>query len=418
MEQRFSIKRILKKIPWLIMLLVLVVERFLAPTELPMHVYAPYLFAVAFLISYLLMPFMILLGYKAGILDRPDDRRKIHSHATPLTGGIAIYIGFIGAMLLGHHYSLEMKHILIAGSLLFFTGAVDDYRNLSALIRIVIQCAATVYLIINGVRITFLPVWLGGVVTESVITIIWVVGITNAMNFIDGMDGLAAGMSAIFSVFFALISYSTKQYYFMYLALALAGSSLGFLPYNFRRDKPARIFLGDAGSTFIGFTLAASAIMGEWGSTIVDLSVPVIIMSMLIFDMFLTTIVRIAKGEVTSFRSWLAYTGRDHVHHRLGMIGLGKRKTVYLYYCIATGFGLTSLIIVNSTWIVSLIALVQSGLLLLTLGIILFRTTDKTYIKLINNLIPFNKKRFEYEKNKNIFKLSQHVKIGSDIRRS
>ena len=171
-------------------------------------------------------------------------------------------------------------------------------------------------------------------------------------------------------------------------------------------------------STFIGFTLAASAIIGEWGGTIVDLSVPVIILSMLIFDMFLTTIVRIAKGEVTSFKTWLAYTGRDHVHHRLGMIGLGKRKTVYLYYCIAFGFGLTSLIIVRSTWIVSLIALLQSCVLLVALGIILFRTTDKTYIKLINNLIPFNKKRIDYEKNKNLFKLSQLAQSGSDIRRS
>jgi len=183
-------------------------------------------------------------------------------------------------------------------------------------------------------------------------------------------------MSVVFSTFFAIISYSTGQYYFMYLMIALAGSSLAFLPYNFRKNKPARIFLGDAGSTFLGFTLASSAILGEWGNSISDISVPVIILSVLIFDMFLTTIVRIANGEVRSFKQWLAYTGRDHVHHRIGMLGLGKRNTVFFYYCIAIGLGLTSLIIVRSNWIVSLIAILQSGILLLVLGIILVKTTS------------------------------------------
>lgn len=378
---------------------------------------AAYLFVIAFICTYLLVPVMIVLGHSMGILDKPDSARKVHTESTPRTGGIAIYLGFMVTMLLSGHYSEEMKSIIVASSLIFATGVIDDLKGLSSVFRIIVQLSATLFLIAMGIRITFIPVWLGGVVTESVITVVWIIGITNAMNFIDGMDGLAGGMSAIFSFFFALVSFSTQQYYFMFLMLALAGSSLGFIPYNFRRKGNARIFLGDCGSTFIGFTLASSAIMGEWGTTIVDLSVPVIIMSILIFDMTLTTVVRVAQGEVTSFKSWLAYTGRDHVHHRLGMMGLGKRKTVYLYYCIAFGFGLSSLIIVRSTWVVSLIGLLQLGLLLFTLGIILFKTTDKTYIKLINHLIPFNNKRLEYEKNKNLFKLSQFTENGSDIHR-
>jgi UDP-GlcNAc:undecaprenyl-phosphate/decaprenyl-phosphate GlcNAc-1-phosphate transferase len=376
MEEPVTLRRVIKKIPWLfvaILLLWLVIRE---SAETRMYIYTPFLFVMAFLISYLLMPFMILLGHKTGILDLPDSNRKVHTHAIPRTGGIAIYLSFSATMILCGHFSVEMKSILVGGGVVFIVGVIDDYRGLSSLVRIIVQLSAAIFLIASGVHVTFVPDWLGGIVTESLITLIWIIGITNAMNFIDGMDGLAGGMSVIFSTFFAIISYFTNQYYFMYLALALAGASLGFLPYNFPRNKPARIFLGDAGSTFIGFTLASSAILGEWGNSIVDIAVPVIILSVLIFDMALTTIVRIAKGEVRSFRDWLAFTGRDHVHHRIGMLGFGKQKTVYLYYYIAIGLGLTSLIIVRSTWEISLIAILQSFILLFVLGIILVKTTD------------------------------------------
>jgi UDP-GlcNAc:undecaprenyl-phosphate/decaprenyl-phosphate GlcNAc-1-phosphate transferase len=376
MEEPISFKRIIKKMPWLVVALLFFWLQIQESAETRMILFAPYLFVIAFLVTFLLVPFMILLGHKSGLLDKPDSNRKIHTEAIPRTGGIAIYLGFISTMILCGHFSYEMKSVLIAGTIIFITGVIDDYRGLSSLIRITIQLGTTLYLIVSGVHITFVPDYFGGIVTESIITLLWIIGITNAMNFIDGMDGLAGGMSVVFSIFFAIISYSTGQYYFMYLALALAGSSLAFLPYNFRNNKPARIFLGDAGSTFIGFTLASSAIIGEWGNSIVDISVPVIILSVLIFDMALTTIVRISNGEVRSFKQWLAYTGRDHVHHRIGMLGLGKRNTVFFYYCIAIGLGLTSLIIVRSNWIVSLIAILQSGILLLVLGIILVKTTS------------------------------------------
>ncbi len=413
-----QIENIIKRLLMISALSALFIFRLREPPDSCMWLFAVYLFLTGYIISYLLMPLMIVVGNLIGMVDRPDGERKIHINTTPRTGGTAVFIGFTATMLICGHYSAEMKSVLAASSIIFITGFIDDYKGLSPVTRIIVQTVVTVFLIINGVRITFVPVWLGGIFTEVLITFIWIIGITNAMNFVDGMDGLAGGLCVIFSSFFAIISYSTKQFYFMYLMLALAGSSLGFLPYNFRKKEQAKIFLGDAGSTFMGFTLASASIMGEWGKTIVDLCVPVIIMSMLIFDMCLTTIVRIAKGQVTSLRTWLAYTGRDHVHHRLSMLGLGKRKTVYLYYCIAVGFGLTSLIIIKSSWMVSLIAIVQTCVLLSGLGIILFRTTDQTYIKFINSLVPFSKKRIEYEKNKNLFELSKYDQKRSDIRRT
>lgn len=418
MEEKLSTKRVLKKIPFAVIAIVLLFLHIEESAETRMILFTPYLFLFALLISFLSMPFMIILGHKSGIIDLPDNQRKIHSQAIPRTGGIGIFIAFSSTMLLCGHFSGEMKSILIAGTLIFITGVIDDYKGLSSLIRLTVQLGATLFLIFSGVHITFIPDWLGGFTTEFVITVLWILGITNAMNFIDGMDGLCAGMSVIFSLFFAIISFSTRQYYFMYLSLAIAGASLGFLPYNFRKNQSARIFLGDAGSTFLGFTIASSAILGEWGSSIVDLAVPVIILSVLIFDMSLTTIVRIANGEVKSFKQWLAYTGRDHVHHRIGMLGLGRRKTVLVYYCIAIGLGLTSIIIVKSTWVVSSVALLQLLLLLFTLGLILVKTTDINNSEFFKNLISINKKQTSNEKDKNLFQLSQDTQVGSDIRRS
>jgi UDP-GlcNAc:undecaprenyl-phosphate GlcNAc-1-phosphate transferase len=168
------------------------------------------------------------------------------------------------------------------------------------------------------------------------------VGITNAVNFFDGMDGLATGLTAIGSLSFFVVALITGQQYLGFLTIALAGSCLGFLKFNF---KPASIFLGDAGSTFLGFTLAGIAVMGNWAkdNPKVALSLPIIILSVFIFDMIYITIARVWDGRVRSFKEWIDYTGKDHLHHRLATLGFNETQTVLLIYLIAACLGISGI---------------------------------------------------------------------------
>jgi UDP-GlcNAc:undecaprenyl-phosphate GlcNAc-1-phosphate transferase len=340
-----------------------------AETTTPL--YAMYLLVCSFLLCYLLVPLAASMGLRLGILDMPDRIRKKHSAPTPLTGGAAIYVAFCSIILLNFHFSLEMKAVLVAGTIIFVVGLLDDWRPLSARVRLMAQVGASLLVILFGVRITFIPPWLGGVYVETLITLVWLVGITNSMNFVDGMDGLAAGTSIIYAGFFALTAILTNQTYMMFLAVAIAGSCMGFFPFNFRKGKPALIFLGDAGSTFLGFLLASFAILGEWGENILDIAVPILIMSVLIFDMTLTTVVRIAKGEVKSFSQWLHYAGRDHFHHRLADLGISQRSAAWLFFSVSFCFGVEALAMLFSDVLTSTIILAHSILAFVIVGIIL-----------------------------------------------
>jgi UDP-GlcNAc:undecaprenyl-phosphate GlcNAc-1-phosphate transferase len=333
--------------------------------------YTLYLLMLAFLLSYLLTAACIWLGPRLGFVDHPDGGRKQHKEPTPLTGGVAIVTAFVAVLLINFHFSTEMKAILTGSLLIFLVGLIDDRWGLSARIRLLVQVIASLIVIFYGIRISFVPEYLGGVVTETIITIIWLLGITNAMNFIDGMDGIAGGTSITQAIFFALIAYATQQMYMMYLAIALAGSCLGFLPYNFRTNRPARIFLGDNGSTFLGFLLACIALLGEWGASIIDAIVPVLIMSVLIFDQSLTTFLRIYRGHVRSFADWINFTGRDHFHHQLGAIFASKVLAFVVYHSVNVCFGLAALAILFSNTAVALIVLLHTVLAFIIMGMIL-----------------------------------------------
>jgi UDP-GlcNAc:undecaprenyl-phosphate GlcNAc-1-phosphate transferase len=330
-----------------------------------------YLFLNSFGWTFLLVPFAIRFGFASQIVDHPDELRKHHGKVTPLTGGIAIYAGFAATILVNFEFSVEMKAILIASTLIFIVGLLDDRFGLSAKIRLLSQIIAASILIFAGVEVTFVPDALGGVVTEAIITIIWLIGITNAMNFIDGLDGLASGSSIIYSIFFAIVAVLTHQYYLMFMSVALAGSCLGFFPYNFRTGHRARVFLGDSGSTFLGFLLASFALLGQWGDSFTDLAVPVLIMSILIFDMSLTTIVRIGTKEVKSFGEWLHYTGRDHVHHRLLHLGLSDKGVVAVFLIVSISFGLEALVLLYSQVWTSVVLIIQTALMLGVFGFVL-----------------------------------------------
>lgn len=297
-----------------------------------------FLFACAFFLTYLLTPAMRLAAARLNIMDLPDER-KIHKKPTPKLGGLAIYMAYVLVIFFNFDFSIELKGVIIGGTIILLVGLMDDIRSLRASWKLAGQIFASSALVLSGVKFNFLPeVWWGHA-GEIVLTFIWVVGITNAVNFFDGMDGLAAGLTAICSLSFFIVAEVTGQSYLGYITVVLAGSCLGFLRFNF---KPASIFLGDAGSTFLGFTLAGVAIMGGWAENNpkVALTLPILILSIFIFDMTYITITRILRKRVTSFREWIEYTGKDHLHHRLVLLGFTEIQTVLLVYLMALCLGL------------------------------------------------------------------------------
>ncbi len=300
-----------------------------------------FLFFFSFIIAFLSTKVIRRVAVKLKILDLPDER-KIHKEPVPLLGGLAIYISYVITIFLNFSFSIELKGIILGGTIILLIGLIDDIKHLPAKWKLVGQVVASSTLILFGVKLSFLPnVW-WGYGGEVLLTIIWIVGITNAANFFDGMDGLAAGLIAIGSLSFFIVAQITGQPYLAYLTIALAGSCLGFLKFNF---KPASIFLGDTGSTFLGFTLAGIAIMGGWAerNPKVALSLPLLVLSIFIFDMVYITITRIFKGVVRSFKEWIEYTGKDHLHHRLLTLGFNELQTVLLIYLIAACLGISGI---------------------------------------------------------------------------
>jgi UDP-GlcNAc:undecaprenyl-phosphate GlcNAc-1-phosphate transferase len=185
------------------------------------------------------------------------------------------------------------------------------------------------------------------------------------------MDGLATGLSIITASFLGLVAVQTFQPFLGWFAAALAGSCVGFFPFNFRWRKPAAIFLGDAGSTFLGFVLAALAVKGEWAeSGILDLAAPVLIFWIFIFDMTHITVMRVASGKVRSFHDWIAYVGKDHLHHRLDALLRDHRKAVLLIFLLATAMGLGAVALHNARVIDAVFLIMQAVIFVLIVSVL------------------------------------------------
>jgi len=307
-----------------------------------------YILVVSGLISFGLTPVIIRTAHTLGILDMPASR-KVHSAPTPLLGGVAIYVAFTLAMLANSILDGQVIAILLGASLLVVVGVLDDIVEVPAAIKLATQLVAVGIVIQSGVVLTLFPwIFLGNLI-DATLTVIWLLGITNAMNFFDGMDGLATGLGIIAASFLGLFAVLTSQPFLGWFAAALAGSCLGFLPFNFRPKAPAAIFLGDAGSTFLGFVLAALAVKGEWAAnSLVDIAAPVLIFWVFIYDMTHITVARIATGKVRSFRDWIAYVGRDHLHHRLASLLGSNRNAVLLVFSLSICMGLAAIALVHA----------------------------------------------------------------------
>jgi UDP-GlcNAc:undecaprenyl-phosphate GlcNAc-1-phosphate transferase len=323
-----------------------------------------FLILLSFCISFLLTPLACRIAERLGVMDEPNER-KIHTRATPLLGGAPIFIAFFLSTVITFWYSNELKGVIFAATVIFLIGLLDDIFGLSSIFRLLAQLFAVFILFWYGMELEFIPDTTTMHLFKKAVTVIWIIGITNAVNFLDGLDGLCVGFGAIASIAVGIIAFLTHQYFLMFLSFSLAGSCLGFLPWNFRRSEPARIFMGSAGSLFIGFTLAAFAIMGEWAENrVVALSVPVLILFLPIFDTSMTTFFRIREGKVRSFREWLDYVGKDHLHHRVYAMGIGKRKAVFVLYMFTFILGISAIIIRTGGTLEAWLSLIQAGMIM------------------------------------------------------
>lgn len=341
-----------------------------------------YLPAVAFLVSFFITPIVRIIAFHIGSLDVPNEERKIHSNPTPLLGGLAVSIGVAAAAIMSNFYSSETIGIAAGCLIILLIGIWDDMRDISSRIKILGQLLACTIVIYSGVRLSFMPPTLWGDTVEVVLTIIWLIGIANALNFLDGMDGLATGLGAIASFFISLTAYQTNQPSLMFMGLGLMGACLGFLPFNLRADKPALIFLGDAGSMFIGFFLASLGVWGQWDTQdpIKAFSVPVLILGVLLFDMTYTSIIRVSSGKVGNIRQWLDYVGKDHIHHQLSALGLSNRQTVFFIYLIASSLGISAIVLRNGQLVDAILLVLQCFNILFMMVILMQKGAEKKNI--------------------------------------
>jgi UDP-GlcNAc:undecaprenyl-phosphate GlcNAc-1-phosphate transferase len=284
-------------------------------------------------------PIIRRLANRLGFVDRPDARR-VHRMPIPLLGGIAIYAGFILALVIfGQGWVLSQAiGILIGATLVSFLGIWDDRWGLRPIMKLLGQACATGIIVASGVQVSFLP----NQALNLLVTFLWVLGITNALNLLDNMDGLSGGVGALAAAFFLLLAAWNGQYLVASLAAALMGVCIGFLVYNF---NPASIFMGDAGSMFLGFVLAVVGIKLRFPGrpNIITWMIPVVVLGLPIFDTTLVVFSRLRRGI-----NPLTNPGRDHASHRLVLLGLSQRQAVVLLYGVCCALGLVGLLIMHS----------------------------------------------------------------------
>ena len=304
--------------------------------------------AAALIVSFLMTPLVKTFAYKVGAIDVPKDNRRMHKVPIPRLGGLAIFVGFMVSTLLFNEIDMQMRGILLGSVIIVLLGVVDDITPLPAMLKFVVQIIAAMVPISHGVVIQALSnpnvfsesaYWvLGGL--SFPITILWIVGITNAVNLIDGLDGLANGVSAICAATMLIIALLVADSSVALAMAALVGACVGFMPYN---TNPAKMFIGDTGATFLGFILATMSIQGLFKFyALISFAVPFLILGLPIFDTAFAMIRRIAKGQSPM------KPDRSHVHHRLIDMGLNQKQAVATLYCISAILGMSAVVLTTS----------------------------------------------------------------------
>lgn len=301
--------------------------------------------AVAFLISFSATPIVIALAKKIKAVDVPKDARRVHKKPVPLIGGLAIFYGFIVSVMCFAVIDKATMGILIGSVIMVTVGVIDDMNVLSAKVKLLFQIMAAAVAVYFGIEIEYIanpfaafigPEYINLGLWSIPLTMVWIIGITNAVNLIDGLDGLAVGISSIASVALLSLTLLSRNLNAAILMAALAGAGIGFLPYNF---NPAKIFMGDTGSTFLGFVLACVSVQGIMKMyAIISFAVPVLILGLPIFDTLFAIIRRALTGKP------IMSPDRGHLHHRLLDMGFSQRQTVAILYTLTSILCLTAVV--------------------------------------------------------------------------
>ncbi|MBR5479711.1 MAG: undecaprenyl/decaprenyl-phosphate alpha-N-acetylglucosaminyl 1-phosphate transferase [Clostridia bacterium] len=305
-------------------------------------------FVLSSVISFAATPLVKRLAHKVGAVDVPNDERRMHKVPTPRMGGLAIFLAFLFSVLLFVDITVQLRGILIGAVVIVVLGIVDDIVPLPALFKFAVQIVAAYIVVAHGTVIStftnpnvfsaspFIDLGNWGIP----VTIFWIVAITNAVNLIDGLDGLAVGVSSISAFSLLLIAIVLPEYNIALLMAALAGACIGFMPYNL---SPAKIFMGDTGSTFLGFLLACVSIQGLFKFyAIVSFAVPFLIVGLPLFDTIFTFSRRIMKGQNPM------KADRLHVHHRLVDMGFSQKETVTILYIMSGLLGLAAVVLATT----------------------------------------------------------------------
>lgn len=286
------------------------------------------IFLLAFLLSWRATPVAREAALRFGIVDRPDGRLKNHVEPVPYLGGVSIFISFLVSLALVFEFERQVLGLLLGGSIVVLLGLVDDFGVLTPAVKFLGQVLAASCLVKSGIQVDleFLP---GPV--NIILTVIWLVGVTNAFNILDVMDGLSAGVAIIASIFLLAVSVINQHGSIAIITAALAGSLCGFIRYNYH---PARIFMGDAGSLFIGLMLGALSITGEYTFRHrLAFVTPLFLLGVPIYDTFYVMLMRAIRGRS------VFYGSKDHVALRLRKLGLSVTQTVNLLYSVGVALG-------------------------------------------------------------------------------
>ena len=315
---------------------------------------------IAFIITFIATPVVKAFAVQVGAIDIPDKKRHIHEHPIPRMGGLAIFIGFILSVLLFANITTQVRGILFGAILIAVVGALDDVLNLNAWLKFGVQIIAAVVAVLSGIIINVVsnPLLITSeqAVTIGIlavpVTILWIVGVTNSVNLIDGLDGLACGVSAIASLSMLVVSMlvSTSNSNVATILAALCGACLGFIPYNL---NPAKIFMGDTGALLLGYILATASVIGMFKFyAIVTFILPVLALAVPLSDTAFAFTRRILKGQ-SPF-----HADRGHFHHKLIDMGLNQKQAVAVLYAISAILGLAAVLLTSTGLIRSVLAAV------------------------------------------------------------